>query len=95
MALPGEGAAPSQSARPQRAAPRGGQRRTAQRELTRVERELTRAEERDAALQDAMAEAASDALRLQELTAQLVALGAEREELEARWLELAEELERV
>jgi ATP-binding cassette subfamily F protein uup len=86
---PGDGAAPG------RPAPRGGRRRATQKELVRVERELTRAQESDAALHSAMAQAASDAARLQELTAELAALGAQREELESRWLELSEELERA
>jgi ATP-binding cassette subfamily F protein uup len=92
----GPSAAPSSVARDGAAAgaaPRGGQRRATQKELARVERELTRAEERDAVLQNAMADAASDAARLQELTVELVELGVQREELEARWLELSEELE--
>ena len=104
LALPGEatgapggalGAASSSdgAVAPARPAPRGAQRRTAQKELARVERELTRAQERDAALHTAMAQAASDASRLQELSAELAALAAQRDELEARWLHLAEQLE--
>ncbi len=71
----------------------GAQRRAAQRELARVERELERAERRDAELQAAMAEAATDAGRLGELTQELTAVAADRERLEASWLELSETIE--
>ncbi len=77
--------------------PRAGgvrfQRRAAQKELARVERELERAERRDAELQVAMAEAATNAPRLDELTRELAALAADRDRLEASWLELSEALE--
>jgi ATP-binding cassette subfamily F protein uup len=73
--------------------PRGAQRRTAQKELARVERELSRAETRDAEIQAAMAAAASDATRLHELSDELSALTAHRDELEAEWLQLSESLE--
>ena len=71
----------------------GAQRRSAQKELARVERELDRAERRDAELQDAMAQAATDAARLASLTEELAALAADRDRLEASWLELSEALE--
>jgi ATP-binding cassette subfamily F protein uup len=71
----------------------GAQRRAAQKELTRVERELTRAERRHAELQVAMAEAATDAPRLDELTRELAGVAADRDRLEASWLELSEALE--
>ncbi|MFL5861736.1 MAG: ABC-F family ATP-binding cassette domain-containing protein [Solirubrobacteraceae bacterium] len=71
----------------------GAQRRAAQKELARVERELERAERRDAELQAEIAAAASDAARLQELTGELTAVAADRDRLEAVWLELSEALE--
>jgi ABC transport system ATP-binding/permease protein len=71
----------------------GAQRRAAQKELARVERELDRAERRDAELQSAMAQAATDAARLASLTQELAALAADRDRLEASWLELSEGLE--
>jgi ABC transport system ATP-binding/permease protein len=71
----------------------GAQRRAAQKELARVERELDRAERRDAELQAEMAAAATDAARLDALTRELAALAADRDELEARWLKLSEALE--
>jgi ATP-binding cassette subfamily F protein uup len=84
-----------QAVRPERAASArpGAQRRAAQKELARVERELERAERRDAELQEAMAEAATDAPRLNTLTRELATLAADREQLEATWLELSAALE--
>ena len=72
---------------------RGAERRAAQKELARVERELAHAEDRHGELQEAMAAAASDAERLSELSAQLTALSAKQEDLESLWLELSEDLE--
>ncbi|MGH2894181.1 MAG: ABC transporter ATP-binding protein, partial [Solirubrobacteraceae bacterium] len=69
------------------------QRRAAQKELARVERELQRAERRDVELQAAMAAAATDAGRLDELTRELAALAVDRDRLEASWLELSAALE--
>ena len=71
----------------------GAQRRAAQKELARVERELDRTERRDAQLQAEMAAAATDAARLDALTRELAALAADRDQLEASWLELSEALE--
>jgi ABC transport system ATP-binding/permease protein len=80
-----------------RAAPRtvtaGAQRQATRRELARIERALERAERRGAELQTAMSAAATDAVRLHELSGEQTTLSAERDELEARWLELSEELE--
>jgi ATP-binding cassette subfamily F protein uup len=73
--------------------PAGAQRREAQKELARVERGLERASQRDGEIQAAMAAAATDSSRLQELAAQLEEVGLERDRLEAIWLELSEELE--
>jgi ATP-binding cassette subfamily F protein uup len=85
-----EGAAPQQA---HDGPTPGAQRRAAQKELARVERELDRAQRRDAELQAAMAQAATDAARLDTLTRELSALAADRERLEASWLELSEALE--
>jgi ABC transport system ATP-binding/permease protein len=87
---------PPRAPRPGRPVGAGGvrfQRRAAQKQLARVERELERAERRDAELQAAMAQAATDAPRLDELTRELTALAADRDRLEASWLELSEALE--
>ena len=93
---PAPGAGPDGSPEPRRresGATPGAQRRAAQKELARVERELERAERRDAELQAAMAEAATDAPRLGELTRELAALAADRDRLEASWFELSEAIE--
>ncbi len=72
---------------------RGAQRRAGQKELTRLARELDRAEERDAEIQAAMAAASSDAEALGALSAELAALSARRDELETAWLTLSDELD--
>jgi ABC transport system ATP-binding/permease protein len=71
----------------------GAQRQAVRRELARIERELERAERRGAELQTAMTAAATDAVRLHELSGEQTTLSTERDELESRWLELSEELE--
>jgi ATP-binding cassette subfamily F protein uup len=71
----------------------GAERQAGRRELARIERELQRAERRDRELQGAMAEAASDATRLHELSDELRVVVTQREELESTWLELSERLE--
>ena len=63
------------------------------RRLQRLERALERLGEREAALHEAMAASATDHVRLRELQAELAAAGAERERLEAAWLEASEALE--
>jgi ATP-binding cassette subfamily F protein uup len=67
--------------------------RAARKEAQRLERALERLGERETALHEAMAEAATDHVRLRELQADLAAVSAERESLEAAWLEAAEALE--
>jgi ATP-binding cassette subfamily F protein uup len=71
----------------------GAQRRVDQRELARLERELERVEARGTELQEFVAQAATDADRLRELTEHLAAVDAEREALEAGWLDLSERLD--
>jgi ATP-binding cassette subfamily F protein uup len=71
----------------------GAQRRDAQKELVRVERGLERATRRHGEIQAAMAAAATDSGRLQELAAQLGEVSLERDRLEASWLALSEQLE--
>ena len=68
--------------------------RAARKEVARVERALDKLTGRDAELQEAMAAAATDHVRLGELQAELETLRAEREALEATWLEQSELLER-
>jgi ABC transport system ATP-binding/permease protein len=67
--------------------------REARKEVARLERALDRLGERGARLHEAMAEQATDHVRLAELTAELGGLTAEREELETAWLEAAAALE--
>jgi len=67
--------------------------RAARKEVQRLERALDRLSERESALHEEMAAAATDHVRLRELQAELEATGAERERLEAAWLEASESLE--
>jgi ATP-binding cassette subfamily F protein uup len=67
--------------------------REARKEAARLERALDRLGERETRLHAAMAEQATDHVRLGELTAELHALAAERDEVEAAWLEAAAVLE--
>ncbi len=78
-----------------RQSPRRGsaEERAARKTLARVERRLEEVSAREAELNDEVVAHASDHERLTELGAQLFALGAEREALEAEWLEAAEGLE--
>ncbi|HWF75219.1 MAG TPA: ABC-F family ATP-binding cassette domain-containing protein [Solirubrobacteraceae bacterium] len=75
------------------AVPSGAVRRAASKEVQRVERALDGAATRERELHELMAASATDHARLSELTAELDALVAEREELEAAWLEAASVLE--
>ncbi|MET0685806.1 MAG: ABC transporter ATP-binding protein, partial [Solirubrobacteraceae bacterium] len=76
------------------APPPGAVARAARKEVARVERALDRIGTQEAELQEAMAAAATDHVRLGELQDTLEALRAERDELEAAWLEQSELLER-
>ncbi|MEV5411453.1 ABC-F family ATP-binding cassette domain-containing protein [Thermopolyspora sp. NPDC052614] len=66
--------------------------REAQKELARLERRLERLGEQEARLHTAMAEAASDYARLAGLDAELKDVQAQKEAVEAEWLDLAERL---
>jgi ABC transport system ATP-binding/permease protein len=66
----------------------------AEREVKRTEAAIERLSEREAALHEQMAAVASDHTRLAELQSELDELIAEREQLEACWLETSESLER-
>jgi ABC transport system ATP-binding/permease protein len=65
--------------------------RAAQKELTRLERQIARLTDAEARLHDALAESASDYQRLVELGEELRSLQTERADLEERWLVVAEE----
>jgi len=73
--------------------PSGGELRAARREVGRLERALEKLEAREAALHAEMAASAVDHVRLRGLDADLAALRAEREAVEAAWLETAAVLE--
>ncbi|GHJ22472.1 MULTISPECIES: ABC-F family ATP-binding cassette domain-containing protein [Streptomyces] len=64
--------------------------RAAQKEMQRIERQLEKAEQEEAALHAEMAEHATDFERVAGLDAQLRQVREKRDELEMRWLELAE-----
>ena len=65
--------------------------RAARKDLARVERALEKLGEREGTLHEAMAEAATDHVRLRELQAEVAHNAAERERLESEWLEAAEQ----
>ncbi len=72
---------------------RGAVVRATRKEVARVERAIERLGERETALQEEMAASATDHARLAALDAELRDRRAEREGLEAEWLELSEALE--
>jgi ABC transport system ATP-binding/permease protein len=72
--------------------PSAAQQRAGQKDLTRLERQIARLTDSEAQLHKELAESASDYERLVELGEQLRAVQAERNALEERWLEVAEEL---
>jgi ATP-binding cassette subfamily F protein uup len=90
-----EGAAEATPARrrPKAAAPSGAVVRAARKEVARLERELDRLGTRETALHEEMAASATDHVRLRELQDDLQATVAEREQLEAAWMETSEALE--
>jgi ATP-binding cassette subfamily F protein uup len=71
----------------------GGAARDARKEIARLERALDKLADRETRLHDEMAAASTDFDRLRTLQAELTALSAERDELEAAWLEASEALE--
>ncbi|MEP7055362.1 MAG: ABC-F family ATP-binding cassette domain-containing protein [Actinomycetota bacterium] len=71
---------------------RGGDSRTAKKELTKLERLITKLDTNEAKLHKEMAEKASDYAAIQELDAKLRMLKVERSAAETDWLTLAEEL---
>ena len=84
------------AARPSAPAPRPAAKpaqlsRAVQKEIQRIERQLDRLAERENALHGEMAEHATDFSRVAELDARLREISQERDRLETRWLELAED----
>ncbi|WFE63858.1 ABC-F family ATP-binding cassette domain-containing protein [Micromonospora sp. WMMD714] len=87
--------APGPAAAP--AAPAGGgmsaaDARQARKELTRLERQIGKLDQKEAALLDQLAAHATDYARVAELDAQLKEVRAERERSEETWLTLADEI---
>jgi ATP-binding cassette subfamily F protein uup len=74
-------------------APAGAVAHAARKEVQRLERALEKLASREAGLHERMAASATDHARLGELHAELSTVIAERESLEAAWLETAETLE--
>ncbi|MFG1839052.1 ABC-F family ATP-binding cassette domain-containing protein [Micromonospora sp. NPDC049175] len=66
--------------------------RQARKELTRLERQLGKLDQRETTLLDQLAADATDYARVADLDAQLKDLRAERERIEETWMTLAEEL---
>ena len=84
-------AAGAESPLPRPGASSAARQRAGQKELTRLERQIARLTEVEERLHGALAESASDYVRLIELGDELRAVQAERTELEERWLTVAEE----
>jgi ATP-binding cassette subfamily F protein uup len=76
-----------------KAKPGSAEERNARKTLSRIDRQLERIAEREAALNAEIAEHAQDYVRLAELSGQLDELAAERDQLELEWLEAAEVLD--
>ncbi|WEV25799.1 ABC-F family ATP-binding cassette domain-containing protein [Streptomyces sp. 71268] len=68
-----------------------GELRAAQKELQRIERRLDKISEQETTLHAQIAEHATDFERVAELDGKLRELSGERDELESRWLELADD----
>ncbi|MEV0713536.1 ABC-F family ATP-binding cassette domain-containing protein [Asanoa sp. NPDC050611] len=81
------------AAAPERAGMSAAEVRAARKDLTRLERAVSRLEEREAALHDALATHATDYAKVAELDGQLRELRAERERVEEEWLALAEQVD--
>jgi ABC transport system ATP-binding/permease protein len=75
------------------APPAGAALKAARKDVQRIERDLARLAERETVLHDEMARSATDPSQLRGLTEALGALIAEREQLEAAWLDASELME--
>jgi ATP-binding cassette subfamily F protein uup len=85
-------AVPAQAAAKAAPARNAADARAAQKELQRIERQLDRIGDKEGRLHAEIAENATDFGKVAALDAELRALGGEREELELRWLELADDV---
>ncbi|MFE5713092.1 ABC-F family ATP-binding cassette domain-containing protein [Streptomyces sp. NPDC056501] len=79
------------SAAPQKAGVSAADARAAKKELQKVERQLDKVSQKEAKLHTQIADNATDFEKVAKLDAELRELVGEREELEMRWLELAED----
>ncbi|MCQ4080550.1 ABC-F family ATP-binding cassette domain-containing protein [Streptomyces sp. RB6PN25] len=86
-----EASAAAAPAAPPKARSSAAESRAVKKELQRIERQLDRIAEKEAALHAAIAENATDFERVAELDAELRGLRDERDELEMRWLEIADD----
>ncbi|MGV0853600.1 ABC-F family ATP-binding cassette domain-containing protein [Mycolicibacterium phlei] len=84
-------AAPQQRPAQQKGESAAARERRASKEMARIEGQLSKLEDRIAALHETMAEAANDHVRLAELNTELQELLSRKDELEESWLALAEE----
>ncbi|MGB3771259.1 MAG: ABC-F family ATP-binding cassette domain-containing protein [Rhodococcus sp. (in: high G+C Gram-positive bacteria)] len=71
----------------------GADERAARKELSKLERQLVKLDDRVRSLHASLAESATDPTTLQGLNAELVTVVAEKESVEERWMELADELD--
>jgi ATP-binding cassette subfamily F protein uup len=88
-----ESALPESSPPAAKARPGSAEERAARKTLARLDKQLERVAEQEAALHAAIAEAGQDYERLADLSTQLDSLAAQRDELESEWLHAAELLE--
>ncbi|GAB1515411.1 ABC-F family ATP-binding cassette domain-containing protein [Actinophytocola sp. KF-1] len=84
---------PSKAAPAEKPKSSAAERRAAQKELARLERQLDKLSTRETELHEALAAAATDAGKLLALDAELRAVVAEKATLEERWLDVADEAE--
>ncbi|HMH93255.1 MAG TPA: ABC transporter ATP-binding protein, partial [Streptosporangiaceae bacterium] len=85
-------AAPAAAEPPPAAPGAAARQRAGQKELVRLERQISKLAGTESALSEQLAASATDYARLVELGAELKAAQEERAALEERWLELAQEL---
>jgi hypothetical protein len=94
VAVPGAPGVPSKGVEAQQSAPglSQGELRQARKDLARLERQMDKLSEREAKINESLAEHGSDYDKLVELEAQLKAVQQERAQTEEAWLELAEQV---
>ncbi|MCX3060630.1 ABC-F family ATP-binding cassette domain-containing protein [Streptomyces beihaiensis] len=88
---PAAAATASAQAAEAKSGPSAAEARAAKKELQKLERQMDRISDKEATLHKQIAENATDFTKVADLDAQLRALVTEREELEMRWLELADD----